>query len=319
MAARCADSADRALTWAWLRSSAGGPTTTGPGPKNSRTGPAAFSGVGHTAEHDHEPVALGGAQRVHAGGPRRAAYVVEQVGLAALLRHRAQHHRHGAAVSPAERAGAGEHRLVGLGAQHRVDDERLETGVPGAADLGGPGVDLRRGEGDLAAVAEHPGVHVAGVFGPQQVVEVALDDLDAEPDQVDGLLEVDDAGQRPGRRPEDAEATALPSRSGCRDSSAYQSMKLLMPACTITPTQERSSALSSRNHGISSIRAIAAVLSTPVDRCRSRTARERGSAAAREGTMPTIEQAQTAWLTAFRGPAWDQLQRVLIESQVNPS
>ena len=36
-----------------------------------------------------------------------------------------------------------------------VDDQRLEPGVPGAALLGGPRVDLRGGEGDLAAVAQH--------------------------------------------------------------------------------------------------------------------------------------------------------------------
>ena len=48
--------------------------------------------------------------------------------------------------------------------------------------------------------------------------------------------------------------------------SRYQSTKPRMPACTISPTQDRSSALSSRNHGRSvSIRAVAAVLSAPVD------------------------------------------------------
>ena len=65
-----------------------------------------------------------------------------------------------------------------------------------------------------------------------------------------------------GAAPKTWAATAVPSSSGCRASSAYQSTKLLMPAWTITPTQDRSSALSSANHGISSsMRAIAAVLS----------------------------------------------------------
>ena len=54
----------------------------------------------------------------------------------------------------------------------------------------------------------------------------------------------------------------------------YQSTNPWMPACTITPTQERSSALSSRNHGRSvSIRAVAAVLSDPVARVRASAAR----------------------------------------------
>ena len=109
----------------------------------------------------------------------------------------------GAAVAPAERAGARQHRLVGLGAEHGVDDERLEAGVPGAADLGGAGVDLGGGEGDLAAVAEHAGVDVAGVLGVEDGVEVGLDDLDAEPHQVDGLLEADHAGQGPRGGAED--------------------------------------------------------------------------------------------------------------------
>ena len=60
---------------------------------------------------------------------------------------------------PAEGAGPRGDGLVGLGAQHRVDDQRLEPGVPRAARLGGPGVDLGGGEGDLTGVAEHGGVH----------------------------------------------------------------------------------------------------------------------------------------------------------------
>src|SRR5918993_1725138 len=56
-----------------------------------------------------------------------------------------------------------------------------------------------------------------------------------------------------------------------------QSMKSLMPAWTISPTQERSSALSSANQGRSdSIRLVASVLSRP-DALRSfLTARARG-------------------------------------------
>ena len=57
---------------------------------------------------------------------------------------------------------------------------------------------------------------------------------------------------------------------------ANQSTKPRTPAWTITPTHERSSALSSRNHGRSaSMRAVADVLSAPV------AARRRSVAAAR--------------------------------------
>ena len=117
--------------------------------------------------------------------------------------NRAEHDGHGAAVAPAEGAGARQHRLVGLGAEHGVDHEGLEAGVPGAAYLGGAGVDLGGREGDLAAVAEHAGVDVARVLGVEHGVEVGLDDLDAEPHQVDGLLEADHPGQGPRRGAED--------------------------------------------------------------------------------------------------------------------
>ena len=123
------------------------------------------------------------------------AYLVEGVGLAAGRPARAEHDRDVAAAGPAQRAGPGEQRLVGLGAQHRVDDQGLEPGVPGAAHLGGAGVDLGGGERDLAGVAEHGGADLGGVGGVEQLVDVRLDDLDGEPDQVDGLLEVDHAGQ----------------------------------------------------------------------------------------------------------------------------
>ena len=61
-----------------------------------------------------------------------------------------------------------------------------------------------------------------------------------------------------------------------------QSTKPRMPAWRIIPTQDRSSALSSRNHGRSSaIRAVAAVLSPPIERRSSSATRLRGSAARR--------------------------------------
>ena len=70
-------------------------------------------------------------------------------------------------------------------------------------DLGGPGVDLGGGEGDLAGVAQHGAVDLGGVVRVHELVDVALDDLDGQPDQVDGLLQVDDAGQGPRGGAED--------------------------------------------------------------------------------------------------------------------
>ena len=104
------------------------------------------------------------------------------------VRHRAEHDGDAPAMGPAEGAGPRGDRLVGLGAQHRVDHQRLEPGVPRAARLGGAGVDLGRGERDLAGVAEDGGVHGRRVRRVDDLVDVRLDDLDAEPDQVDRLL-----------------------------------------------------------------------------------------------------------------------------------
>jgi len=156
-------------------------------------------GVLDAAEHHDEPVTLHRAQGVHPGRPGRPAYLVEGVGLAARVRHAAQHHGHVAARGPAQGAGPRQQVLVGLRAQHRVDHQGLEAGVPGAAHLRGPGVDLRRREGDLAGIAEHGRPDVRGVDRVEQLVDVRLDDLDREPDQADGLLEVDHAGERARR------------------------------------------------------------------------------------------------------------------------
>ena len=200
-----------------------------------------------------------------------------------------------AVARPAEGAGAGEHRLVGLAAEHGVDHERLEPGVPGAADLGGAGVDLGGGEGDLAGVAQHGRVDVGGVVG----VDDARRCCSRRPRCVSRTrstvcCRVITPGQRPGGGAEDrprrstvAPGTGLPVWE-------YQSTKPWMPAWTITPTQERSSALSSRNHGRSdSIRAVAAVLSDPVARVRASAARSgRGAGRAGRGHMHEVSGVQ---------------------------
>ena len=78
-----------------------------------------------------------------------------------------------------------------------------------------------------------------------------------------------------GAAPKTAAASTVPLPAPARR-SRYQSTKPRMPAWTISPTHERSSALSSRNHGMSvSIRAVAVVLRAPVERCRASAARSR--------------------------------------------
>ncbi len=163
--------------------------------------------VGDAAQHDDEPVALRGAQRVHPAGASRAAYGLEDVELGPVERRGAQHHGHVAVRPPAQRARARQHALVGLRADDRVDDQCLEPGVPRAAGLGGAGVDGGGGEGDLARVEQHRVVHLAGVLRVEERVDRRLDDPDAQPHQLDRLLQRDDAGQlaRRGAEHDDVE------------------------------------------------------------------------------------------------------------------
>ena len=86
---------------------------------------------------------------------------------------------------------------------HGVDDERLQPGVPRAAGLGGLGVDLGGGEGDLAAVAQHRLAGEVPLARRREVGDLALDDGDDGADQVERLGERDRPGQLARCRAED--------------------------------------------------------------------------------------------------------------------
>ena len=105
--------------------------------------------------------------------------------------------------SPAERGGPRLHRLVGLTADDRIDDQRLEAGVPGTPGLGRLGVDLGRGERDLPAVAEHGLAGEVALTGSREVGDLALDDRDDRADEVERLGEGDRARQLAGCGAED--------------------------------------------------------------------------------------------------------------------
>ena len=81
---------------------------------------------------------------------------------------------------PAERGRPRAHAVVDLAAQQRVDDEGLDAGVPGAARLGGLGVDLGGGERDLAAVAQDGLAQHRFLARVGELVDVLLDDVDRE-------------------------------------------------------------------------------------------------------------------------------------------
>ena len=154
--------------------------------------------VALAAEEDHQPVAVDADQGVVGGAAGGAA----QVGGAHVVqrrRRRPDHDERRPAAGPAERGDAGPQRVVGLPAHQGVDDERLEPRVPRAARLGGAGVDLGGGEGDLARVAQHGLAQVPLVAGRRELVAVLLDDVDRDPDELERLLQGDGAGEL-GRR-----------------------------------------------------------------------------------------------------------------------
>ena len=84
--------------------------------------------------------------------------------------------------------------------------------------------------------------------------------------------------------------------AGAAPGVVYQSMKAVMPACATSETHERSSAPSSRNHGrVSSMRFVAAVVSSPVARMSSTTSGTAVAAPPSRRVMPT--RLPTAYVT----------------------
>ena len=165
---------------------------------------------------------------------------------------------------PAERGGPGVQAVVDLAADQRVHDQRLQPGVPGAARLGLARVDLGGGERHVAGVAEHGLLELVLAARRGQLVGLRLDHLDDDPDDVDGLLQRD---RRASARAARCRRTRCWAWAGPRPACWNHSTNAAIPACATRPTQERSSAVSARNHGSrSSIRDMAAVPSVPMAR-----------------------------------------------------
>ncbi len=104
---------------------------------------------------------------------------------------------------PAERGGTADRPLVGLAAEHGVHDERLQAGVPGTACLGGLGVDLGGGEGDLTGVDEECLAQDTLVAGGGHLVDRRFHDLDGRTHHLHGLAEGDGTRQLARGGPED--------------------------------------------------------------------------------------------------------------------
>ena len=81
-------------------------------------------------------------------------------------------------AGPPERRDARAQRAVRVAADERIDHESLEPGVPSAADLGGPRIDLGGRERDLTRVTQDGLAQLAFRAGRGQLVTVRLDHVD---------------------------------------------------------------------------------------------------------------------------------------------
>src|ERR1700760_2606437 len=138
VAARRPARAARAEAAAERRSGTTGPTTRGPAPKRPANRSAALSG-------SSVPPSTTTSRRRWTPASQSGRLLA--VDLASDDRHRGGR--------PVQGGRPRVQRFLGLAAGQRAPDQGLEAGVPGAASLGGAGVDLGRAERDLARVAEH--------------------------------------------------------------------------------------------------------------------------------------------------------------------
>ncbi len=154
------------------------------------------------AHHDHQALAQHPGQHVQLGVPGGPADRLHHQ-LAVTVRRGAHHHPDLAGLAPAERGGPGQHALVGVAGEQRVDHQGLQPGVPGAPGLGGLRVHLGGGEGDLPGVDQHRLAHVGFVAGGGHLLDRLLHHLDGGADQLDGLAQGDRPGQLARRGAED--------------------------------------------------------------------------------------------------------------------
>ena len=89
--------------------------------------------------------------------------------------------------------------VPGLAADQRVHHQGLQPGVPGAAGLGGAGVDLGGPERDLPGVAEHRLAQFRLAAGRGKLVDLGLDHVDGDAHHLHRLLQAHRPGQLAGR------------------------------------------------------------------------------------------------------------------------
>ena len=235
-----------------------------------------LAGVADAAEQHHQPVALHRAQRVHARGPGRPAYLVEETGLACARWARSPARPPPGPDRPSRPRwpATGSSRRPRRAAPRRRRAPR--AGRPRHRAPRRPGRRPRRSRtrprGRSAASRRAPPGASSGSSSSSTFASTTS--IESRTRSTVCCRLITPARAR-GAAPKTDEATSVPS-SGPDPPARNHSTKLRMPACTISPTQERSSALSSRNHGMSaSIRAVAAVLRVPEERDRATAARSR--------------------------------------------
>ena len=148
---------------ACTRSGTTGPTTTGPSPKWSATAAPALSGSSTPPRTTtiRSPCMAHSASSPTCRAERRTSSMMDSRARPAASPSGTRPSTTTTAPLDSQPSALARDRtrLVGLGAQHAVDDQRLEPGVPRAAHLRGPGVDLRGGERDLPGVADDRVAH----------------------------------------------------------------------------------------------------------------------------------------------------------------
>ena len=153
--------------------------------------------VGDWSKDADHPLTVNRNEQFAAGAPRGAVEDVED-GTRPLRRGAAHDHGDRADVPPPQGSGPRLHGLVGLATDDRIHDQRLQACVPGTPGLRGLGVDLGGREGDFTAIPQHGLSGKVGFLRTGEVGDLALDDADHRPDQVEGLSQGDRARELAG-------------------------------------------------------------------------------------------------------------------------
>ena len=141
-----------------------------------------------TGEDDDEAIGLQGGQHGHL---HPFPVATQHVQFMLSGRGTAHDHTQIDTGTPPEGGSARDELLVGVGADHGIDDEGFQSLVPGAAALGGSGIHLGGCESDLSGVVDDGGTQDLAISAWHLGFDLSLDDLNRGADQLDGLVQRD--------------------------------------------------------------------------------------------------------------------------------